>query len=303
MESKPPAGMTLAAPWRPYLSDEMAAVIMPLVVYWLYSGLYHLVEVLVPSGVKAYRLHTWDESSKNLTSVPKVVGGVLLQQALQAGVAVALFVFDDSTQRSQPEPDTWVQIGQLLVAMFIMDTWQYFCHRWMHVNKFMYRHFHSVHHRLTAPIAFGALYNHPVEGLLMDTVGGALSFLLSGMSTRLAVLFYCFATMKTVDDHCGLWLPLNPFQKLFSNNSAYHDIHHQLHGGKYNFSQPFFVFWDRILGTYMEVKVLRREEDGCLQAAPAVCRVSAYLPGVELKRRQERKRSRFCVGLFSTSSG
>jgi sphinganine C4-monooxygenase len=43
-----------------------------------------------------------------------------------------------------------------------------------------------------------------------------------------------------VDDHCGLWLPGNILQALFGNNSAYHDIHHQLYGNKYNFSQPFF---------------------------------------------------------------
>ncbi|KAG0469781.1 hypothetical protein HPP92_015876 [Vanilla planifolia] len=38
---------------------------------------------------------------------------------------------------------------------------------------------------------------------------------------------------------------------LFRNNTAYHDVHHQLHGSKYNFSQPFFVTWDKILGTHM----------------------------------------------------
>ncbi|GKD22048.1 hypothetical protein Tco_1223751 [Tanacetum coccineum] len=47
----------------------------------------------------------------------------------------------------------------------------------------------------------------PLEGLLLDTVGGAISFLISGMATRTAVIFFCFATMKTVDAHCGLWLP------------------------------------------------------------------------------------------------
>jgi sphinganine C4-monooxygenase len=29
----------------------------------------------------------------------------------------------------------------------------------------------------------------------------------------------------------------------------YHDIHHQLAGIKNNFSQPFFTFWDTVLGT------------------------------------------------------
>ena len=146
--------------------------------------------------------------------------------------------------------------------MIVLDTWQYFMHRYMHHNKFLYRHIHSQHHRLVVPYAYGALYNHPVEGLLLDTVGGALSFLISGMSPRTSIFFFSFATIKTVDDHCGLCLPGNLFHMVFKNNSAYHDVHHQLYGSKYNFSQPFFSVWDRILGTYMPYSLEKREGGG-----------------------------------------
>lgn len=149
-----------------------------------------------------------------------------------------------------------------------MDTWQYFMHRYMHHNKFLYKHIHSQHHRLVVPYAYGALYNHPVEGLILDTVGGALSFLISGMSPRVSIFFFSFATIKTVDDHCGLWLPGNLFHIFFTNNSAYHDVHHQLYGTKYNFSQPFFVMWDRILGTYMPYSLEKREGGG-FEAMPS----------------------------------
>lgn len=132
----------------------------------------------------------------------------------------------------------------------------------MHQNKFLYRHIHSLHHRLVVPYAFGALYNHPLEGLLLDTIGGALAFLLSGMSPRASIFFFSFATIKTVDDHCGLWLPGNLFHVFFRNNSAYHDVHHQLYGAKYNFSQPFFITWDKILGTYMPYTLEKRAGGG-----------------------------------------
>lgn len=173
-----------------------------------------------------------------------------------------------STEDSQlSQPSILVYLRQFLVAMLVMDTWQYFMHRYMHHNKFLYRYIHSQHHRLVVPYSFGALYNHPIEGLVLDTVGGAMSFLLSGMSTRASIMFFSFATVKTVDDHCGLWLPGNPFHYIFQNNTAYHDIHHQLHGSKYNFSQPFFVTWDKILGTYMPYSIQRRE-DGGLESKP-----------------------------------
>lgn len=146
--------------------------------------------------------------------------------------------------------------------MIVLDTWQYFMHRYMHHNKFLYRHIHSQHHRLVVPYAYGALYNHPLEGLLLDTIGGALSFLVSGMSPRTSIFFFSFATIKTVDDHCGLWLPGNLFHTFFQNNTAYHDVHHQLYGSKYNFSQPFFSWWDRILGTHMPYSLEPREGGG-----------------------------------------
>lgn len=109
--------------------------------------------------------------------------------------------------------------------------------------------FHSRHHRLYVPYAYGALYNHPFEGFLLDTLGAGIGYMVTGMSVRQGAFFFCFSTLKTVDDHCGYSLPWDPMQHITSNNAAYHDIHHQTWGIKTNFSQPFFTFWDRLLRT------------------------------------------------------
>lgn len=63
------------------------------------------------------------------------------------------------------------------------------------------------------------------------------------------MVFFTGSTFKTVDDHCGYALPWDPLQHITSNNAGYHDVHHQSWGIKTNFSQPFFTFWDRMLGT------------------------------------------------------
>lgn len=99
------------------------------------------------------------------------------------------------------------------------------------------------------PYAFGALYNHPVEGFLLDTAGTGLAFLTCGMTSRQGMVFFTASTIKTVDDHCGYAFPFDPLQHITSNNALYHDIHHQSWGIKSNFSQPFFTFWDRLLNT------------------------------------------------------
>lgn len=247
------------------MSDEMLGTFAPIVVYWVYSGIY-----ISLGSFENYRLHSKkDEDNKNLVSKATVVKGVLLQQAVQAVVAILLFTVtaDDAGASVGSNNSVIVLASQFITAMVVLDTWQYFMHRYMHHNKFLYKHIHSQHHRLVVPYAFGALYNHPLEGLLLDTIGGALSFLLSGMSPRASIFFFSFATIKTVDDHCGLWLPGNLFHVFFKNNTAYHDVHHQLYGNKYNFSQPFFVMWDRILGTYMPY-TLEKRKGGGFEARP-----------------------------------
>lgn len=69
------------------------------------------------------------------------------------------------------------------------------------------------------------------------------------MTPRQSMWFFTCSTIKTVDDHCGYALPFDPLQHITSNNAGYHDVHHQSWGIKTNFSQPFFTFWDRLLGT------------------------------------------------------
>ncbi|XP_010477802.1 PREDICTED: sphinganine C4-monooxygenase 1-like [Camelina sativa] len=247
------------------LSDELLGAFAPIVVYWVYSGIYVSL-----SSLESYRLHSKvDEDEKNLVSKSNVVKGVLLQQLIQAIVAILLFTVtgSDADSSKTKQFSLLVLASQCVTAMLVLDTWQYFMHRYMHHNKFLYKHIHSQHHRLVVPYAYGALYNHPVEGLILDTVGGALSFLISGMSPRTSIFFFSFATIKTVDDHCGLCLPGNLFHMFFKNNTAYHDVHHQLYGSKFNFSQPFFVMWDRILGTYMPYS-LEKRKDGGFEARP-----------------------------------
>ncbi|XWS34097.1 hypothetical protein CRYUN_Cryun21dG0010300 [Craigia yunnanensis] len=244
------------------LSDEILAALMPVVVYWAYAGMY----MALGSSFDNYRLHSKkDEDEKNLVSRGAVVKGVLLQQFLQVAVAFPLFLATEGNDggASAEQPSSFIVIAkQVIIAMVVMDTHQYFVHRFIFHNKFLYKYIHAQHHRLVVPYPFGAIYSHPLEAFLADTLGGSLSFVLSGMSPRTSIFFYAFVTIKNVDDHCGIMLPGNPFHIFFTNNTAYHDLHHQLYGGKYNFAQPFFVMWDRILGTHMPYSLEKRAEGG-----------------------------------------
>lgn len=241
-------------------SDDTLAIFVPIIVFWISSGIYELLSYLRPDA----RLHSKEEEEQlNAISRRSVIKSALFLQAVQV-LFVSLFLkmmgSDDGTAISQPSIPLFVL--QFFIAMVIVDTVQYFSHRYIHMNKFCYNNFHSVHHKLVVPYAIASQYTHPLDGPLNDTVSGLLAAGLTGMTARTSMYFFSFATFRNVDLHCGLWLPWSPTQLLFSNNQAYHDSHHQLKGHRYNFASPFFVAWDKILGTYMPYKVEKRMGGG-----------------------------------------
>jgi len=273
------------------VSDHHLALAAPVAAYWLLSLFFHYLDTRDWKVLERYRIHDSAEvASRNRVSRTAVIWAVIFQQVLQtalglfwlseehtvvpdhtekvAGIARQLALVIGSGEHVQPILSRlanyiywWaIPLFQFLVAIFTIDTWQYFLHRYMHMNKFMYRHFHSWHHRLYVPYAFGALYNHPFEGFLLDSLGTVIAESVSGMSTRQAALLFSIATFKTVDDHCGYRFPFDPLQMMSTNNADYHDIHHQQIGIKSNFAQPFFVHWDTLLGTQMTRQEMERRK-------------------------------------------
>ncbi|KAG8717094.1 hypothetical protein FRC09_014747 [Ceratobasidium sp. 395] len=287
-----------------WMSDKHLSLAAPIIAYWALSMLFHALDLSEFTWLEKFRLHESAEvKSRNLVSRVDVVWAVFLQQIIQT--ALGLIFLDEHGSESSydhqagmracapwvvwaarlvcgPGPGDrvletygkelvhvtywWIiPTAQFIFALLVMDTWQYFLHRLFHVNKYLYRKFHSVHHRLYVPYAYGALYNHWFEGLVLDTLGAAVSHFVSGMGIRQGIFLFAFSTLKTVDDHCGYALPFDPFQLAFGNNAPYHDVHHQSYGLKRNFSQPFFVHWDTLLGTKMEPRKLSDKKDARLK--------------------------------------
>ncbi|PQQ14140.1 sphinganine C4-monooxygenase 1-like [Prunus yedoensis var. nudiflora] len=166
------------------ISDEVLGIFVPIFIYWIYAGILAVLETAFPK----YKIQTTEQQDeKNLVSRSTVIKGVLVQQSLQAIIAALLFMLTGGANPHHVHAAAHTAAGggtggatasacryiiQFATAMLVMDTWQYFMHRYMHQNKFLYKYIHSHHHTLLAPYAFGALYNHPLEGLMFDTMGG-----------------------------------------------------------------------------------------------------------------------------------
>mmetsp|Transcript_5029 Transcript_5029/g.10892 ORF Transcript_5029/g.10892 Transcript_5029/m.10892 type:complete len:296 (+) Transcript_5029:260-1147(+) len=233
-------------------SKEFGILFYPIITYWLVSGFYDILDHLKLPALERYRIARKERGRDNGITKIDVVLRVLLQHLFQVILGLIMMVLDPHQCAAKPFRGWGLSISHFILGMFVMDAWQFWIHRWVHVNTFLYKHIHSHHHRLLIPYAYGALYNHPVEAILLDTLGALVSMYATGMSCDVAVWFFCFSTCKTVLDHSGYTFPVNPLHYVFPNNAAYHDVHHDVKYIKKNYSQPYFTIWDIIMGSYMD---------------------------------------------------
>ncbi|KAF8501956.1 fatty acid hydroxylase superfamily-domain-containing protein [Hysterangium stoloniferum] len=284
----------------PGVSDSITTLISPVVLYWIVSLAFHLLDISGWEWLEHYRVQPSAEIlKKNLATKGEVVATVMKMQIMQTlfGYLWGYFLsgnndqlnytaelqetsvrvthwllkfFDaDRVARMMAEHGTqltyytywwFIPLIQLAFGMFVLDTYQYFVHRALHDVPFLYKHLHSVHHRLYVPYAYGSQYNHPFEGAIVDGLSATLASSFAGMSERQTLVLYAIATYKGIEDHCGYQFPWHPLRFLTSNDSEFHEIHHQVAGLKSNFSQPLFTFWDRALGTYMTMEQLEAKK-------------------------------------------
>ncbi|KAJ3129390.1 hypothetical protein HK098_001491 [Nowakowskiella sp. JEL0407] len=245
---------------------EWFAIVGPPTLYFSYSSLYYCLSRLRLTRIELHRLPTNQPGRRpNKVTIGKVIKACAITLTLQMITATVLTYYTRPKNLSEMRMEQpHIVILKLFAAFFMLDTYEYWVHRYFHENKYLYRKFHSVHHELTAPFAFGALYNHPLESFLMDIVGSGLTSVILDMHPWTASIFYCISTLKTVDDHCGYLFPWHPLHILFPNNAKFHDIHHWGRGVRYNYSQPFFTWWDHWMGTEFEGAMKRKALKGKL---------------------------------------
>lgn len=242
----------VAAERLTWQSTELWVSLMPVVFYWAVAAYFDILDRLKLPAFEKYRIHSQKEAeARNMVSRSHVFWRVLLQHVIQLSVGVVMTLADPGFCDAKPWTGWLRAVPEFFVAMFVMDAWQYIIHRGMHESKALYNAIHSHHHRMIVCYAYGALYNHPLEALLLDTVGGVVTFYASGISCKGSVAFFTFSTVKTVLDHSGYRFPVNLLHDVFPNSAAYHDVHHDPRGFRKNYSQPYFAHWDKLLGTYM----------------------------------------------------
>jgi lathosterol oxidase len=128
------------------------------------------------------------------------------------------------------------------------DAWFYWQHRALH-TPWLFRHCHSVHHRIVNPTPFAAFAHHPLETILEDTY-----FLVLIMVVPMHPLAFgvcgAHAFLLGVLGHMGYEFFPRGFTRhwLFGlhNTGTHHNMHHSHPRGNYSL---YFNWWDRVMGT------------------------------------------------------
>lgn len=146
----------------------------------------------------------------------------------------------------------------------VFDFFHYWAHRIVHMNSYLYRHYHKQHHQhknVSTEITF---HQHPVDLVITNSIPSILTCILL-QQTPYQMSLYTLSklfTYKTYIEICGhtgkhvaassfpqcIWLPRMFNFELYTED---HDNHHVLNNCNYS---KRFSLWDKVFGTYTSRK-------------------------------------------------
>ena len=190
-----------------------------------------LLSVLDPPRLRRYRLqpHVRTTARAFRQSLRQLAVNLTFMMVVAVVLWPALRL---SGVHAGPLPHWTEMIWQLALFVVLDDVAFYLVHRALH-TRWLYRHIHAVHHRITAPSAAAGGYFHPLEYAAINLAALSGPLLLG---PHVATL-WAWAVLRqwlAAEGHCGYALPLSPSRVLPGYaGSAYHDLHHRLGRGNY----------------------------------------------------------------------
>jgi 4-alpha-methyl-delta7-sterol-4alpha-methyl oxidase len=144
-----------------------------------------------------------------------------------------------------PLPEWYVIVAQVMFFFVLDDFLFYWAHRALH-TPWLFRHVHSVHHRLRTPCAIAGHYFHWSEYLLISSIA-ITGPLLIGAHVVTIWIWVALRQLEAAIGHSGYEWPFDPLRLVpFYEGVAYHDFHHGSFVGNY---AGVLGYLDRVCGT------------------------------------------------------
>jgi sterol desaturase/sphingolipid hydroxylase (fatty acid hydroxylase superfamily) len=136
---------------------------------------------------------------------------------------------------------------QFVLALIILDFFQYWWHRWSHEVPFLWR-FHATHHSPKRLYWVNTGRFHPIDALVSHVIGfGPL--ILMGISAEALLLVTAWVSADGMFQHCNIRLRFGPLNWIFST-AELHRWHHsvRLSESNTNYGENI-ILWDIVFGT------------------------------------------------------
>jgi lathosterol oxidase len=132
-------------------------------------------------------------------------------------------------------------IFSIVALVFFTETLIYWIHRALHA-RCLYKLIHRYHHDFRTPTPWASLAFHPLDAFLQ-----ALPYHLFAFLVPIHVGVYAVALVPVTFWTFLIHEPPLFFPAGWPNLAAHHEAHHTYN--RFNYGQ-FFMFWDKLAGTY-----------------------------------------------------
>jgi len=171
----------------------------------------------------------------------------LALRPLAALVAVPLGAWLSERLGSGLWPADWPLLGQLVLALVVVEFFQYWPHRWMHELDFLWR-FHATHHSAPRLYWLNAARFHVVDIALVN-LGLTIPLGILGADARVLTLWLVAGTVHGLFQHSNMQIRCGPLNWIFSM-AELHRWHHSRteRESNTNYGQNLIV-WDIVFGS------------------------------------------------------
>lgn len=228
---------------------QTLADLQPIILIGLLIAMYS-IENFIPYLAKPANKKQHDIHNFIMTFISIVINGFV-------GVAVLfVVVYTDEHQLGLLNQVELPQGVEIVASLLLIDFGSYCNHHLLHKVPFLWR-FHRVHHSDLNLNTSSSLRFHPFDVVYSQGIYFCIAIALFGISMTSFIIYGTIGLVFVIVQHSNVKFPdwIEKYGRFVFSTPGWHKIHHS-DDQKFTDSHygDVFTFWDRIFGTWHQVK-------------------------------------------------